>query len=141
VAGHFFEERIVVHIAGDPQTPSRTAQAPAENPQRGRIKRVLDHIGDNLCGDLSLPQLAAIAGMSPHYFAEMFRQSTGRAPHQYVLLQKIERAKEALRDPKRSVIEAALDAGFQNPSHFARMFRKLVGITPSGFQSVLRSTR
>jgi AraC family transcriptional regulator len=108
---------------------------------RYRLKRVLDHVGDNLSDDLSLSQLAAIAGMSPHYFAEMFKQSTGRAPHQYVLLRRIERAKERLRDAKCSVIEAALAAGFQNPSHFARMFRKFVGISPSGFQSVVRPIR
>jgi AraC family transcriptional regulator len=102
---------------------------------------VIDHIGDNLSGDLSLSQLAAIAGMSPHYFAELFRQSTGSAPHQYVLRQRIERAKERLCDPNRSIIEAALDAGFQNPSHFARVFRKFVGISPSGFQSVIRPIR
>jgi AraC family transcriptional regulator len=108
---------------------------------RHRLRRVLDHIGDNLSDDLSLSQLAAIAGMSPHYFAEMFKQSTSSAPHQYVLRRRIERAKERLRDPKCNVIEAALDAGFQNPSHFARMFRKFVGISPSGFQSQIRSTR
>ena len=108
---------------------------------RYRLKRVLDHIGDNLGGDLSVSQLAAIAGMSPHYFAEMFRQSTGSSPHRYVILQRIERAKGYLRDPKRSVIEAGLDAGFPNPSHFARMFRKIVGISPSRFQSEIRPTR
>lgn len=108
---------------------------------RYRLKRVLDHVGDNLSDDLSLSQLAAIAGMSPHYFAEMFKQSTGRAPHQYVLLRRIERAKERLRDAKCSVIEAALAAGFQNPSHFARMFRKFVGISPSRFQSQICPTR
>jgi AraC family transcriptional regulator len=87
-----------------------------------RLKRVLDHIGDNLAKDLSLPQLAAVAGMSPHYFAELFRRSTGHAPHRYVLLQRIERAKQGLRDAERSVIEVGLDVGFQNSSHFARMF-------------------
>ena len=100
-----------------------------------RLKRVLDFIGDNLGENLSLAQLAVVAGMSPHYFSELFRQSTGRAPHNYVLLQRIERAKQQLRDPKRGVIETGLDAGFQNPSHFARMFRKLVGTTPSRFQA------
>lgn len=102
---------------------------------RYRLKRVLDYIAANLSGDLTLAQLAAVAGMSPHYFAELFRQSTGSAPHQYVLLRRIDLAKERLRDPTRSVIEAGLDAGFQNPSHFARVFRKLVGISPSGFRS------
>jgi AraC family transcriptional regulator len=100
-----------------------------------RLKRVLDYIGDNLAEDLSLPQLAAVAGMSPHYFAELFRRSTGHAPHRYVLLQRIERAKQGLRDTGQSVLEVGLDAGFQNPSHFARTFRKFVGISPSRFQN------
>jgi AraC family transcriptional regulator len=100
-----------------------------------RLKRVLDYIADSLEENISLSQLAAIAGMSPHYFSELFKQSTGRAPHNYVLLQRIERAKHQLRDPKRSIIDAGLDAGFQNPSHFARVFRKLEGTTPSKFRA------
>jgi AraC family transcriptional regulator len=103
-----------------------------------RLKRVLDYIGDNLGDDLSLSQLASVVGMSPHYFAELFRKSTGQTPHRYVLLQRIERAKQSLRDPGRSVIEVGLDAGFQNPSHFARAFRKLVGTSPSRFQAEMR---
>jgi AraC-like DNA-binding protein len=102
---------------------------------RHRLKRVLDYIGENLCGDLSLSQLAAIAGMSPHYFAELFRRSTGCAPHQYVLRRRINFAKDRLRDTKRSVIDVGLEAGFENPSHFSRVFRKLVGISPSDFRS------
>ena len=102
---------------------------------RYRLKRVIDYIDEHLSRDLPLAQLAAVAGMSPHYFAELFRQSTGRAPHQYVLLRRVDLAKQRLRDPRRSVIEAGLDAGFQNPSHFARVFRKWVGISPSGFRS------
>jgi AraC family transcriptional regulator len=100
-----------------------------------RLKRVVDHIGDNLAENISLSQLAAVAGMSPHYFAELFRKSTGYAPHRYVLLRRIERAKQSLCDTGRSVIEVGLDVGFQNPSHFARMFRKFVGASPSLFRS------
>ena len=100
-----------------------------------RLKRVLDHIGDNLAENISLSQLAAVAGMSPHYFAELFRKSTGYAPHRYVLLRRIERAKQGLCDTERSVIEVGLDVGFQNPSHFARIFRKFVGASPTLFRS------
>ncbi|MDE2136732.1 MAG: helix-turn-helix transcriptional regulator [Gammaproteobacteria bacterium] len=102
-----------------------------------RLRRVIDYMDENLSRDLTLAQLAAVAGMSPHYFAELFRQSTGRAPHQYVLQRRIDFAKRRLSDPRRSVIEAALDAGFQNPSHFARVFRKWVGISPSDFRSAI----
>jgi AraC family transcriptional regulator len=104
-----------------------------------RLRRVLDYIGDNLEDDLSLAQLAAVVGMSPHYFAELFSKSTGHTPHRYVLLQRIERAKQSLCCQGRSVIEAGLDAGFQNPSHFAQVFRKFVGTSPSRFQSQMQS--
>src|SRR5882724_1488828 len=100
-----------------------------------RLKRVLDYIAASLEGNISLAQLSAIAGMSPHYFSELFRQSTGRTPHTYVLHQRIERAKQRLRDPECSVIDAGLEAGFENPSHFARVFRRLVGTTPSRFRA------
>jgi AraC family transcriptional regulator len=104
-----------------------------------RLKRVLDYIAASLEENISLAQLSAIAGMSPHYFSELFKQSTGRTPHSYVLLQRIERAKERLCDPKRSIIDAGLDAGFENPSHFARVFRRLVGTSPSRFRAELQT--
>ena len=83
-----------------------------------RLRRVLDYIGENLARDLGVTKLAGVAGMSPHYFSELFRKSVGRAPHQYVLLQRIEHAKEALRNPKHS-----------------RAFRRLVGATPRQFRA------
>jgi AraC family transcriptional regulator len=112
-------------------------------PQKGglpgyRLKRVRDFIEDHLADDFSLTQLAAIAGMSPHYFAELFRASTGCAPHRFVVLRRIERAKEGLGNPQRSVIDVGLDAGFENPSHFARVFRKFVGVSPSKYRSEMQ---
>jgi AraC family transcriptional regulator len=106
---------------------------------QNRLKRVVDYIGAHIAGDLRLDELAAIAGMSPHYFAELFRKSTGRAPHRYILLLRVELAKQQLRNSRRSVIDVGLDVGFQNPSHFARIFRRFVGISPSRFQTQMRS--
>jgi AraC family transcriptional regulator len=100
-----------------------------------RLRRVLDYIGENLPNDLGVRELARVAGMSPHYFSELFRRSVGRPPHQYVLRRRIERAKESLRNPRRSILEAGLSAGFQNPSHFARAFRHVVGMTPRQFRA------
>jgi AraC family transcriptional regulator len=50
-------------------------------------------------------------------------------------MKRIEFAKQQLRDPNRRIIDIGLDAGFPNPSHFARVFRKLVGLSPSDFQA------
>jgi AraC family transcriptional regulator len=100
-----------------------------------RLRRVLDYIGANLTKELGVRELASVAGMSPHYFSELFRKSVGRPPHQYVLSQRIERAKESLRNPKRSILEVGVSAGFENPSHFARAFRRAVGATPRQFRA------
>jgi transcriptional regulator GlxA family with amidase domain len=60
---------------------------------RNRLKRVLDYIEASLDDNITLAQIAGIACMSPHYFSEPFKLSTGRTPHNYVLMQRIERAK------------------------------------------------
>jgi len=104
-----------------------------------RLRRVLDYIADNLADDLSLSQLAAVASMSPHYFAALFKRSTGYPPHAFVLLRRIEHAKRALGVADRSITEIGLDAGFQDSSHFARAFRKVVGASPSRFKSEVQS--
>ena len=132
--GEFLTNALAVYLVGRyGARPARPIVSRGGLPGR-RLKRVLDYIGDNLCEDLSLSKLAEIAGMSPHYFAELFRRSTGCPPHRFVLSQRIDRAKERLRGARHSVIDAALEAGFQNPSHFARTFRRLVGVTPGEFR-------
>jgi transcriptional regulator GlxA family with amidase domain len=70
--------------------------------------RVLEYIGDNLADDLRLSELAALAGMSPDYFCELFKKSMGYPPYRFVLLQRMERAKELLRNPELTVLNAHL---------------------------------
>ena len=62
-------------------------------------------------------------------------------PHRYVLMQRIQRAKQRLEDPRWSVLDAALDSGFENPSHFARTFRRIVGSSPSEYRATASSRR
>ena len=55
-----------------------------------RLKRVLEYIAESLEKNISLSQMAGIAGMSPHYFCELFKASTGMTAYQYVLQCRIE---------------------------------------------------
>jgi len=76
------------------------------------LNRVLEYVDQHLEDNVSLTALAEVAGLSMYHFAKAFKQSTGAPPYQYVLERKIERAKQLLRDPNRSVLEASARSGF-----------------------------
>lgn len=99
-----------------------------------KLKEAIAYINDNLDQNLSLAEIAAIAQMSPHYFASLFKQSMGIAPHQYVTKCRVEKAKYLLAKQELSVTEISLVVGFQSQSHFAKVFRKYIGVTPSVFK-------
>ena len=96
---------------------------------------MIDYIHDHIGESLELGSISRAAGLSEFHFARLFKAATGDTPFQFVTRTRMERAKQQLRDPKRSIIEAGLESGFQNPNHFARMFRKLEGTTPSKFRA------
>jgi len=100
-----------------------------------RLDRVVEYIRANLSQEIRLHELAQVAGMSTHYFCELFKQSTGLSPHRYVLKQRIDEAKASLIDPKVNVATAGAMAGFINQSHFTKVFKKLVGVTPTEFRA------
>jgi AraC family transcriptional regulator len=100
-----------------------------------RLRRVTDYIASNLDKDLSLPDLAGLSGASPHHFGELFRQSTGMSPHRYVLVRRIERAKDLLRNPMLNVLDVAVQTGFRDQSHFTKVFRRIAGMTPSQYRA------
>jgi AraC family transcriptional regulator len=99
-------------------------------PQRC-LRRVTDYIQDNITSDLSLAELAAIAGVSPSHFQLLFKQSLGLPVHRYIIHRRVDRAIALLRIGTLSVSELALEAGFANQSHLARCMRRVAGITPS----------
>ena len=95
-----------------------------------RMRRLLEYVEANLDGDLRLEQLAAEIGVSAFHFARLFRAATKLTPHQYVLGQRVERAKMLLRVPHLSVAEVAAGAGFSSASNLVRSFRERTGATP-----------
>jgi AraC-like DNA-binding protein len=98
------------------------------------LRRVLEHMEAHLDQELPVTALAAVAQMSPYYFSRLFKQSTGLSPHQYLLRQRIERAKELLANPRRRVAQVGNEVGFPNHCHFTTVFRTLVGATPGAYQ-------
>jgi AraC family transcriptional regulator len=99
-----------------------------------KLTNVLDLIESDLAEDLPLRVLAHAAGLSEYYFLRMFKKSTGYTPHQYVINQRIERAKDLLRKTDISITEIAYLLGFSTPAHFTHHFRRKTGVTPSAMR-------
>lgn len=100
-----------------------------------RMQRVLVHIDGNLDGDLSLEALSVVAAFSACHFHRQFRAIFGLSLHRYVQLARMKRAswRLAYRNDV-SVIEIALDAGYEAPDSFARAFRQRIGQAPKAFR-------
>jgi AraC-like DNA-binding protein len=75
--------------------------------------------------------------LSTPHFARMFRKSTGQTPHQFVLRQRLERAKAMLRAPDARVLDVAVACGFKTQQHFAQVFRHVWGVSPTGYRQDL----
>lgn len=95
-----------------------------------KLNRIKEFISANLEEDLSLAQLAEVADLSQFHFARAFRKSTGQTPQQYLMQQRIERAKQLLLKPELPLVEVSLQTGFKNQSHFTTLFRKFTKLTP-----------
>ncbi|MCU0542048.1 MAG: helix-turn-helix domain-containing protein [Oscillatoriaceae cyanobacterium Prado104] len=95
---------------------------------------VLDYIHDYLDREINLADLANLIGVSQFHFSHLFKQSLGISPYQYLLQQRIERAKQLLQQTDRSIVDIALACGFNSHSHLSKQFRQLTGTTPSKYR-------
>jgi len=97
------------------------------------FRRVHSYIVEHIGQRISLGDLARTAGVSRYHFARQFRLRTGESPMGYLLRLRVERAKELLALSGTRIAEIALTLGFADQSHFTRIFRRFVGVTPGEF--------
>lgn len=97
------------------------------------IERTIEYMHDNYQARFSLRDVAHIANLSPYHFLRLFKTQTGKTPYAYLLNLKIEKAKQLLKGKKHTVTEVCFLCGFNNTSHFATLFKRMVGLPPSDF--------
>jgi AraC family transcriptional regulator len=114
----------------------RYAQSTRSPLRRGlsqrQLLRVTDHIQERLGSDLSLAELATIAGVSSSHLKSLFKESTGLPVHQYIIRRRVDYAVELLSRGRHKLSDVAVQAGFADQSHMARCMRRVIGMTPSG---------
>lgn len=98
------------------------------------LRSITNYIDESLDQNIRLSDLAQLAKMSQSHFSRLFKKSTGLSPHQYLLRQRVERAKQLLKNTNQSLMEIALLCGFDSHSHLTRHFKKITGITPKNFR-------
>ncbi|NMG05619.1 AraC family transcriptional regulator [Brasilonema sp. UFV-L1] len=98
-----------------------------------KLRQILEYIHTHVDSEIKLTTLAQVAGISQYYFCQLFKQSLGITPYQYVLQLRVERAKQLLKNQKITICDVALACGFANQSHFTKHFRKLTGMTPKAY--------
>lgn len=97
------------------------------------IQKAKDYIHDHLDEDLSLEKIAKVTSMSSFHFARLFKEYTGSAPHQYVVSERIKKAKILLSTTKIAINRIALEIGY-TPNHFSQLFKRVVKVTPATYR-------
>ena len=100
-----------------------------------RFRQVTEYVEQNLDRQLRLSELAALVHTSPYHFARLFKRRAGVPPHQFVVRQRIARARRVLATPEPSIAEISRLVGFRTVSHFSTVFRRVLGITPGAYRT------
>jgi len=95
-----------------------------------QTKRVRDYMEANFARKLSVKELASVAGLSPHYFIQVFAETFGKSPHQYVMELRLDLAEKLLTLEDFTIMEVAHLSGFATQSHLTTTMRKHRNTTP-----------
>ncbi len=99
-----------------------------------QIRTVLEYIEQHYSSAITLNSMAVVAGMNPKYFCRVFKEVTQQTPMDYVIFYRVEQAAKMLTNTDLSVLEIAMECGFNDYSYFIRTFKKLKGVTPKQYR-------
>lgn len=102
------------------------------------LKKVLDEIHNNFKNKFELDELAAMANMSASSLERNFRKYFHMTPFQYIQKIRIDKACVMLQSLDRDLVEVAFDTGFCDQSHFTKVFKKQMGLTPHQYRDKYR---
>lgn len=101
-----------------------------------KYNSICDYINQNFSDDLTLDDMAHMAGFSKYHFERLFKEFTGTSFYKYLSLKRISYAEQLLIDPESTITEIAFKCGFNSISAFLRMFRIVKKCTPTEFRNL-----
>lgn len=127
-------QAIAIHLARNYVALTETWQGETSSLPGFKLRRITDWIAEHMTEEFSLARLAEQAGISEFHFNRLFKRAMGVPPSQYQIRLRMDAARRLLRETKKSVITIAIEVGYSNPSHFARLFRKENGLSPTDYR-------
>lgn len=129
---HYAADAIAWHLAVQ-FTRHRHEPAPLDRRTRERMRAVSAYIDQHLSLPILLDDLARVAGLSVFHFCRTFKRCTGSSPYRYVLLRRLERAQQLLREGTMSLQAVATTCGWSDGVQFGRAFRRHCGMSPTTY--------
>lgn len=102
-----------------------------------KFNTVMKYIDANYMYDISLEQLADVAGYSKYHFSRIFKQYNSMSYLQYINARRTKAAEHLLMDPQLSITEVAMLSGFKSLTTFNRIFKEIKHCTPTDFKKFL----
>jgi AraC family transcriptional regulator len=99
-----------------------------------KLRQITAWMAEHVAEDLNFDRLAAQINLSKFHFHRLFKSAMGVSPARYHIYLRMNVARRLLRETKKSVVTVALDVGYANPSHFAKLFRRETGLSPSDYR-------
>ena len=127
-------QAIAIHLARNYAETTNEKHSGSASLPGYKLRQITDWMAEHLAEEFNLDRLAAQAGLSKFYFNRLFKSAMGMSPSRYQITLRLDEARRLLRETKKSVVEIALDVGYANPSHFAQLFRRVTGLSPSDYR-------
>jgi AraC family transcriptional regulator len=128
------EQALAVALVNGYAVRHRSVQTYRGGLGSARLRRIKEFVDAKIEDELTLCEMAQAVELSTAHFSRMFRKSTGETPHQFLLRQRVERAKEMLHSADARVMNVAVACGFKTQQHFAQVFRHVCGVSPTEYR-------
>ena len=127
-------QAIAIHLARHYVDFARENRSASPSLPGFKLKQVTEWMAENLADECNLDGLAARAKLSKFHFLRLFKRAMGVSPARHLIRLRMDAARRLLRETDQSVVAIAVAVGYANPSHFAQLFRRETGLSPSDYR-------
>jgi AraC family transcriptional regulator len=127
-------QAIAIHLARNYAEIADDSHSGSPSLPGYKLRQITEWMAEHVAEEFNLDRLAAQAGLSKFYFNRLFKSAMGLSPSRYQITLRMDEARRLLRETKKSVVDVAYEVGYANPSHFAQLFRRETGLSPSDYR-------